>query len=59
MKQVTKVEIHFLSVVEFLRKLSGPHWGTGSDVRGPRTKPASYFMLVLFRKSSNLKITTQ
>lgn len=51
MKQVTKVVIHFLSAVEFLRKLSRPHWGTGSDVRVQRTKPASYFKLLVFRKA--------
>lgn len=44
MKQVTKLVVHFLPVVEFLRKLSGPHCGTGSDVKGLRTKPASYFI---------------
>lgn len=51
MKQVTKVIIHFLSAVEFLRKLFRPHWGTGSDVRGQRTKPASYFKLLVFTKA--------
>lgn len=50
-KQVAKVVIQFLSELEFLRKLSGPFCGTGSDVKDQRTKPASYFMLLVFRKA--------
>lgn len=50
-EQVTAVVIHFLSEVEFLRKLSRPHCGTGSDVSGQRTKPASHFTLFVFRKA--------
>ena len=48
MKQVSRVRILFLLEVEFIRK-SRPHWRTGSDVGGQKTKPASYFILLVFR----------